>query len=94
MSQQVVLTKQPVTTVGRALTPQEMARIRARLSQAIQSFWSSPEGQMLKAELSETARNLGWDEAMKTIMRPLADEIRTEADRIGLGEAYRRIWGK
>ena len=93
MSQQVVLTR-PVTTVRRVLTPEEKAAIRARLSQAIQSFWSSREGQELKMELSATARNLGWDKTMEDIMKPLKDTLSEEAERIGLGEAYRRVWGK
>ena len=81
-------------TVPRVLTAEEKARIRARLAEAIRSFWASPEGQMLRMELSNAARSLGWDKAMEDIMATVKDTIKAEAERLGLSEVYRRIWGK
>ena len=85
----------PTTVVGvRPLTPQELARIRSEISRAIRSFWSSPEGQQLRMLLSQTAKALGWDKVMKEVMEGVKDTLRDEAERLGLGDAYQRVWGK
>lgn len=97
MAYQLVQTEKPVSyapPVPTGLSPQELARIRAEISKAIRSFWSSPEGQRLRMALSEAARLSGWADFMKNIMRTHKDEMEAEAERIGLGDIYRKIWGK
>jgi len=76
------------------LTKEELARIRSKLSEFIKQFWSSPEGQILKNELSRSAKNSGWADYMESLMKPRADEMRKVAERLGLHAYYKRVWGK
>jgi len=90
----VVLERERVVPTYRALSPEEKARIRARLAEAIRSFWASPEGQALRMELSRTVRSLGWDTYMESIMEGHKAEMSATAKRIGLDKALRLVWGK
>ena len=77
------------------LTPEKLAEARAKLSQKMREFWNSPEGQLLRIELSNQAYASGWVDALqgfwsedkKNFLRDLAKSVK-------LGARYRHAWGK
>lgn len=72
------------------------AAIKARqeLSKKVREFWSSDEGQLVKFILSWEAEQSGYAAEMERIMGRVKDEIREVARKVGLGNRYRRVWGK
>ena len=77
------------------LTPEKLAEIRAKLSQKMREFWSSPEGQLLRIELSNQAYASGWVDALEGFWtEDKKNMLRDLAKTVKLGARYKFAWGK
>ena len=81
-------------TEVRRLTAKELEEARAKLSQVIRAFWSSPEGQWLRLELSAAAKAFGARLREIAARLGLSEAYRRAAIETNLAEEYRRAWGK
>jgi len=78
----------------KVVSTRELVEARAKLSQAIRAFWSTPEGQFIRAELSAAARSYGrrLEEIAASI--GLSEAYKRAAEEVNLKEEYKRAWGK
>jgi hypothetical protein len=67
---------------------------RLKLSKAVRDFWASPEGELVKASLSDFAFASGYAHKMELTMSKVRDEIKRNADESDLEFWYSLAWGK
>jgi hypothetical protein len=94
MAQVVELVRPAPPRVVRVLTAEELARIRSQLSQAIRSFWASPEGQALAMTLSNYAWEYGELLRQEAKRIGLSTIYKNVAEKAGISAKYKSAWGK
>ena len=85
-----VLKKHGVVSIEEAR--RRTAQFRAKLRQAVQQVWSTPEGQLVKDLMSAIAHQSGYAAEVRSIMRSVAGQLREAAERTGIGLKYKSIF--
>lgn len=81
-----------VTRVTAPYTPYAVKEFKARLRSAVRNVWDTVEGEELREALSRASYEYG--EALRSESRDIANRYRAIAERFGIREKYKAIWGK